>query len=88
MFVSPVFLKGCKRLRKRRNVYLLSTLYIRRGRTMPDLIFHESEIKYRKIIDHISQTALKDGKIYVDRKALNEFVEGEDILEIIVRKKS
>jgi len=55
---------------------------------MPDLIFHESEIKYRKIIDHISQTALKDGKIYVDRKALNEFVEGEDILEIIVRKKS
>ena len=55
---------------------------------MPDLIFHESEIKYRKIIDHISQTALKDGKIYVDRKALNEFVEGEDVLEIIVRKKS
>ena len=55
---------------------------------MPDLTFHESEIKYRKIIYRISPAALKDGKIYVDRKALNEFVEGDDILEIIVRKKS
>lgn len=54
---------------------------------MPKITFDEKEIKYRKTIDKISPSSLKDGKIYVDRKALAEFIEGEDLLEIIVRKK-
>ena len=54
---------------------------------MPKIIFDEKEIKYRKTIEKISPTSLKDGKIYVDRKALGEFVEGDDVLEIIIRKK-
>ena len=56
---------------------------------MPKLTFTESEMKERLIIDrNLKPNERRDGRINVGCAILKNFVDGEDVIEVIIRKKS
>jgi len=56
---------------------------------MPKITFNENEIKKRLTIDRpLKHTETRDGRLNVGCSTLKDYVEGEDVIEIIVRKKA
>ena len=55
---------------------------------MPKITFEETEIKNRiQITRPLKKTERKDGRINVGCSTLKDYVDGEDIIEVIIRKR-
>jgi hypothetical protein len=55
---------------------------------MPKLTFTESEIKTRLTFErNLKPNERRDGRLNVGCAILKNFVDGEDVIEIIIRKK-
>jgi len=55
---------------------------------MPKITFNESEIKKRLQITRVlKHTETRDGRLNVGTATLKDYKEGEDVIEIIIRKK-
>ncbi len=56
---------------------------------MPKIIFNESEIKTRLTIDRpLKPNERRDGRLNIGCSTLKDFIDGQDVIEIIVRKKN